>query len=121
MTARLTIASGAALLLAGCAASPDYGYSYGYAANDYGYAGCGWGGPCYGSDYGPSLSFGLGFDRGDHDRGDRDRRAFRGGDRDRARSGSGGEHRTAEAGRGGRSGPQHHQGGEHGHDHDHDH
>jgi len=101
MSVRLAILFGSALLLAGCAASPDYGYSYGYAANDYG----GWDnsyGPYshdYGYGYGPSLSFGLGRDR---DRGDRDRRAeFRGGDRDRARAGSGGERRNAEAGRGG--------------------
>jgi hypothetical protein len=120
MSVRLAILFGSALLLAGCAASPDYGYSYGYAANDYG----GWDnsyGPYthdygYGYGYGPSLSFGLGRDR---DRGDRDRRAeFRGGDRDRARAGSGGERRNAEAGRGGPRRPAEHD-GDRGHDRDH--
>jgi hypothetical protein len=122
MTARLALLITPILLLAGCAAAPDYGYGYGSAYNAY--DGCGWGGPCDGA-YGPSLSlnFGVG---GDRYRGDRDRSRFsRGGNRDEARAGAAGERHDREAGRSpqrpqdGR-GDHAHDGGDHGHDHDHD-
>ena len=127
MIRRLALMSGLALLLAGCAAGPDYGYGYGYASHTY--DSCGWGGPCdnaygpYSYGYGPSLSLDLGVG-GDRDRGDRERRGFV---RDRsgneARGGAGGERHDREAGRSSqrpqeRGGDRGHDGGDHGHDHD---
>jgi hypothetical protein len=123
MIRRLAMVCGASLLLAACAASPDYGYGHGYASSDYGYGGYG----PYAYDYGPSVNLELGFGGGDRDRGDRGRRfASRDGNRDEARSGSGGEHRNVEVGRGaaprqaqatGRGG-EHGDHGDHGGDHD---
>jgi hypothetical protein len=131
MTARLALLFTSVLLLAGCAAGPDYGYGYGSAYNSY--DGCGWGGPCDGASgpysYGPSLSLDFGVGGGDRDRGDRDRsRSSRGDNRDVARAGAGGAPHDREAGRS----PQRpqaasgahthdggdHDGGDHGHGHD---
>jgi len=120
MTARLALLFTSVLLLAGCAAGPDYGYGYGSAYNSY--DGCGWGGPCDGPySYGPSLSLNFGVD-GDRDRGDRDRGRFAHGehhDGDVARAGAGGEHHDREAGRSPQrpqeaSGARRHDGGDHG-------
>ena len=125
----LAIVFGTALLLAGCAASPDYGYGYGYANN--GYGSCGWGGYCndsYGPyAYGAGPSFGLDLNFSDRDRGDRDRReAFR--TPEAARAGSSGAHeqrqigRSAPAARSQASGaPVRRQGGDHGGEHGQDH
>lgn len=120
MTARLALLFTTILLLAGCAAGPDYGYGYGSAYNAY--DSCGWGGPCDGA-YGPSLSlnFGVG---GDRDRGDRDRNRFsRGDNREAARAGADAEHHDREAGRSPqrpqeRSADHARDGGDHGRDHD---